>query len=313
MSLMNIVSLNSYDLGGLSYNLCDAINKLTSHYAVQISVGRVYTDKPVMFIRDELENAKIRSLIKNADVLHFNQYTHLIERYNINSAECRNKKILYHGHGGAFRRDPGKIKRFYRRLFPKVKIMASTPDLLKQGEGEWFPSIMPIVEQRRTYKMRRNDVPIVYYSPTKPPEHWNWDLNTLEAVANELRGEGLELHVHFRRKITHGLNLELKSKADIYFDELKIFYGINALEAAVFEMNVIHGLSPFCRDYMKNNKVKCPFTSVPSGNRGIFKNELRKLISDKKYRIRVGKKAFKYVSKMHNPRTCVRRFLALVE
>ena len=310
---MNIVSLNEYDLGGLSYVLCDAINRLTPHYAVNVSVGRVYTNKPVMLVRDEVGMKKIRRLIRNADVLHFNQYPRLIERFNINPGECQGKKTLYHGHGGEFRKNPDKIKQFYRSRFPKIKFIVSTPDLLEQGEGTWFPSIMQVSKLRRSYKIRRNDVPVVYYSPTKQPLHWKWDSNTLKSVADELRRDGLKLHIHLRRKITHGLNLELKSKADIYFDELKIFYGINALEAAVFGMAVIHGLSPYCRDYIKRKNLKKPFTSVPSGNRRIFKEKLRMLISDKEHRDKVGDAAFKYVKRMHNPSVCVKRFLALVE
>ncbi len=308
---MNIVSLCYSDFGGLSYVLCKAIRQHTDHHAINIATKRQYTRKPIMLINKPKNKPQIRRLIRNADVLHLNESMLIPKIFKLDSFNHKDKKIILHAHGTFFRRDPDKIKQFFRSKFPQMKIIVSTPDLLAQGQGTWFPSITPIEELNKKYKTRRNNPPIIYYSPTKNPKVWG--LKKLQDATKPLKREGLDFHILVRSKITHRLNMELKSKADIYYDELKIFYGINALEAAAFALAVIHGISPYCRRYMRNNRINSPFNSVASGNVKGLTDTLRTLIKDRKHRTKTGTDALKYVKKLHSPKACVKRFLALVE
>lgn len=308
---MNVVSLCYNDFGGLSYILCKAINSLTDHHAVNIARNRQYTQKPVMLVKSPDTKKEIRRLIRNADVLHINESVLIPGELWVDPVNCRDKKVILHAHGTPFRVEPDKIKQFFRSRFPQMKIIVSTPDLLAQGEGTWFPSITPIEELNERYKTRRNNPPVIYYSPTKLEEYW--DLKNLNKATNQLRREGLKFHVHVRSDITHRLNMELKSKADIYFDELKIFYGINALEAAAFGLVVIHGISPYCRAYMRKRKMRSSFKAVRMGDAKGLTDVLRRLVKERKHRVRAGRAAFRYVKRVHSPEVCVKRFLALVE
>ncbi len=319
---MNIVSLNKYDMGGMSYHLCRYINKLTDHHAVNIITAQSFTKKPFMMMKNDENLGEIKRLIRNADVLHFNE-AYVWTPYDFTPEMCHGKTIIYHSHGDTFRNYHAKIKALYRNWNPNVKFITSTPDLLIYvKEGSWFPSISPLKEWRKQYKIKRNDPPIIYYSPSKSSVNRPWHWNVLNEVVQELDKEGYACQIKRVHSVLHEENMSQKAQADIYYDELQGFYGINALEAAAFELAVICGLMPFCRDYFRKQKINCGFNVVnvdffdkppTMRERNLLKNQLLKLLKDKQYRAQSGKQALDYLERTHSPEVCVKRFMSLVE
>jgi len=318
---MNILSLNIYDLGGLSYNLCQAINKHTDHKARSIVIHRTVTRKPVMTQRKGSEDflKQLRRWVKNADILHFNEHWKSVTKYQIDPKLCSNKKIIYHAHGMSFRRRSKKILKLYRGVFPQMKIITSTPDLIEtagKGSGAtWFPSVVPILEYREKYKRQRNNPPIVYYSPSRSSGKAR--KRVIRDTSKELWAKGLKFKLQVTENTLHTKNMSMKAKADIYFDEVTRFgfYGVNAIEAGVLEKAVIYNLNPFTRKYMNNlserEGINCPFVAVTE--RDPLKSVLRKLVVNEKYRVERGKAGLSYVRKMHGEQICVKRFMELVE
>lgn len=319
---MNIVSLNISDLGGLSYNLCDAINKLTPHHAISIVSMRTFTNKPVMVApvgkgqgpyKKRQFRRKVQNWIRNADVIHLNERARCIAKYGVSPAESRKKKIIYHAHGSIFRRNGPTIIRSYLKAFPHLKIITSTPDLLAftSKPASWFPSVVPIGKYRKTYSRRRNEPPIIYYSPTGSSTVVM--KTVIRQVAAELEKQGLKTRVQMTTKTLHRKNMEMKAKADIYYDEIapSPFYGVNAIEAGAFEMPVICNMNQYARKYMREHNTKCPFELA--SNRQQLKAVLRKLIKNRAYRRKAGTACYRYVSRMHRPEICVKRFFSLVQ
>jgi len=260
-------------------------------------------------VGDNITLKEVSKLIKNADVLHFNEYQKLLSMYRVNPEECRDKKVIFHAHGSRFRRGPKATMNFYKDKFPQMKLITSTADLTQGIEhSSWFPSVIPVEEYREKYKMQRNDPPVIYYSPTRPR-----GLPVLMRVRTTLLNEGLEFETKVVRGQLHRVNMEQKSKADIYYDELYLFYGVNALEAAVFELSVVYGWSKFVKDYMISNEINCPFAAIDMKDKRGLTDELRRMITDKEYRQRLGKEGYEYVKSMHSPKVCAERFLSLME
>lgn len=316
---MNILSLNISDLGGLSYNLCQAINRHTDHQARSIVEMRSFTKKPIMH---KLSNSRkfrkeLSGWVNEADVLHFNERWLNVSKYGIKPKLCGDKKIIYHAHGSIFRRSSRKILRLYRRAFPQMKIITSTPDLLKfAGEGAtWFPSVVPILNYRKNYRRKRNSPPIVYYSPSQSSTKSM--KSVIHSVSRELRSEGIKFKLQVTTGTLHTKNMARKARADIYYDEIapSPFYGVNAIEAGVLEKAVICNMTPYARRYMKKlyeqEGVKCPFIVV--AKREPLKRVLRKLVRNKKYRVNRGKAGLRYVRAMHGEEKAVERFMELVE
>lgn len=318
---MNILSLNISDLGGLSYNLCQAINRHTNHQARSIITVRSFTKKPFMVKRSDSPNFKklLRGWVRNADVLHFNERWLNVEKYQIDPKTCKDKKIIYHAHGSIFRRSSKNILKLYRRAFPQMKIITSTADLIpfagEKAGATWFPSVVPILEYRKKYKRTRNNPPIVYYSPTGSSSKAM--RSVIQDVSKELWGKGLKFKLQVTTDTLHTENMRMKAKADIYYDEIlpSPFYGVNAIEAGVLEKAVICNMTPFAREYMKKlserEGINCPF--IVMAKREPLKRVLRKLVLDRKYQIERGKAGLNYVRKMHSEKVCVKRFMELVE
>lgn len=318
---MNILSLSIADLGGLSYNLCHAINKHTDHQARSILINRTFTKKPFMVRRQDSKEylKRQRRWVNNADVLHFNERWLNVAKYQVDPKRCKGKKVIYHAHGSIFRRSSKNILKLYRGAFPQMKIITSTPDLIfNAGEGSgatWFPSVVPILDYRKKYKRKRNKPPIIYYSPSQSSTKAR--KRVIHKVSKELWAKGIKFKLQVTQNTVHTKNMAMKARADIYFDEIAParFYGVNAIEAGVLEKAVIYNLSPYTRKYMNNlseqEGINCPFVAVTKRNP--LKSVLRKLVTNEKYRVEKGESGLKYVRKMHGEQIAVKRFMEIVE
>ncbi len=308
--MVNIVSLSHQDLGGLSYNLCDAINKHTGHQATQFVMQSTWLRYPTMLAGKKGVKETV-GLIKQADVIHINEFISLFKTFNLTPENCKDKVIVFHAHGSRFRRDAGGILRWMRDNFPRAKLLASTPDMLQKfiPTGSWFPSIIPVEDYHKEYKIQGNDVPVVYNSATKPRK----SRPSLKKVENALIHAGCKFSIHTPEKSRHSLNLDKKSQADIYFDGLRIFYGINAIEAGAFEMPVICGMNKFAENLLEEMGIKCKFKFFNLDDIASCNEEVKDLVSSKEYRVKVGRECYEYTKLMHSPEVCIPRFMELIE
>lgn len=317
---MNILSLNISDLGGLSYNLCHAINKHTNHLARSVVIDRTFTCKPFMIrkvVGDDDFLEQLHQWVCEADVLHFNEKPSIISMYKIDPEICKDKKIIFHAHGTVFRQGKGVLLAIFRKAFPQMKVITSTPDLLEHagGDATWFPSVIPVTEYCRRYRRKRNNPPIVYYSPTGSSS--KKDRNVIQEVSREMWATGTKFELQVTRNTLHSENMRRKALADIYYDEIlpSPFYGVNAIEAGALEKAVICNMTPYAQRYMKRlyeeEGIKCPFIVVAT--REPLKHILRRLVAYREYQIEVGEAGLEYVRKMHDEKVCIKRFMDLVE
>ena len=317
---MNILSLNISDLGGLSYNLCHAINKHTNHLARSVVAKRTFTCKPFMIrkvVGDDDFLEQLRQWIREADVLHLNAKWNIISMYKIDPKICGDKKVIFHAHGSVFRRGSGAILTRFRKAFPQLKIITSTPDLLEHAgrNATWFPSVIPVAEYRRLYRRKRNNPPIVYYSPTGSSS--KKDRNVIQGVSQEMWAAGTKFELQVTRNTLHSTNMRRKASADIYYDEIlpSPFYGVNAIEAGALEKAVICNMTPYAQRYMKRlyeeEGIKCPF--IVAATWESLKQALRRLVVYREYQIELGEAGLEYVRKIHDEKVCVERFMELVE
>ncbi len=308
---MNILSVNYEDLAGLSYNLCTAINELTDHHATSVTLASTWIRYPTMVGGKEAIQAKMPGLVRDADVIHINELPTLLFSIGSKPEDCQGKQIIYHAHGSKFRRRyPRYLKTLYSN-FPQAKVIVSTPDLLALvPKATWFPSIVPIEHYRKEYPMKRNDPPIIYGAQTRPKRY----RSSMIKVLDQLREEGLDFEVQWIYGKQHRINLTLKAQADIYYDRvISPMYGVNAIEAAGFEMPVVCSMDSFAKDHIDSLRIDCPFTDPHLQTADDQKDELYRLITDKNYRIQRGEAAYKYVQAMHSPEVGVKRFLEMIE
>jgi len=157
----------------------------------------------------------------------------------------------------------------------------STPDLLSfVPEASWFPSIVPVEKYHKEYGHPRENAPlIIYNSATKPRK----SAPLLKKLVGDLetRGVGLEIQ---QVRTSHKNNLNRKSRADIYFDGLRIFYGVNAIEAGAFEMPVVCGISQRCKEHLDKLGMECGFQAFNLTDYGKKRDDEEYLALVKAYR-----------------------------
>ncbi len=306
--MVNIVSLNYEDLGGLSYNLCTAINDLTDHQAVSVSMISNWIRYPQMVAGKKAIAEVMPELIRNADVLHINERPMLLSFMGAKPEDWKGKKIIYHFHGSRFRRRAPRILKAIRAEFSNVSYVVSTPNLLPFiPEGTWFPAVIPIEKYRGKYTIQRNDPPVLYAAHTKPRRH----RPILIKATDQLREEGLKFDVEWVGGKTHVWNLKHKAQADIYLNGMKPFYGIDSLEASAFEMPCVVNMNEFSENYMDKHDIDCPY--ILAGSLSHLKFAISDLVSDRDFREREGQRAYEYVKDMHSPEVSVKRFLEMIE
>lgn len=305
---MNILSINYEDLAGLSYNLCTAINELTDHYAISISIVSTWIRYPTMVAGKQASRAKLPALMKNADVIHINERPGLLSYIGGKPEDCQDKQIIFHALGSRFRRRyPRYLKALYSD-FPQAKVVVATPNLLPLvPDATWFPSIIPIECYREEYLIQRNDPPLLYASHTKPNKH----RPILITATDDLWKEGLVFERKWVGGKVHKYNLKWKARADIYLNGMKPFYGVDVLEASAFEMPSVTGMSEFAKEYVLEYGIDHPYMVVNDLNE--LKDAIRQLILDRSFREEKGKRAYEYVKEMHSPEVGVRRFLDMIE
>lgn len=307
---MNIISLNNQDLAGLSYNLCTAINELTDHHATNMTLKNTWLTYPSMVLGKKQVRKQLHALMADTDVIHLNESPALLSHLGIDPKTCQDKNIIYHVHGNRFRGRHVNYLHYLKTHFPEATILTSTPDLLSfVPEASWFPSIVPVEKYHREHINTENTPPVIYNSATKLRK----SAPLLKKVVKNLKAQGVELEMQMVTRVTHQSNLNRKSKADIYFDGLRVFYGVNAIEAAAFEMPVVCGISRRCKEHLDKLGVKCGFQAFNNADYNEMRDEVKRLALNQAYRKRVGKDCFEYASEIHSFEAGVKRFMKLIE
>lgn len=315
---MNIVLLNTIELGGgVSYRLCEAINKLTDHHALSIALRPTPHKLPSHVKIFEEGFDRVPGLIKNADVLHFNGYPGQIDLFKVKPEECRDKTVLWTCMGGQQqRRKPGKSTIPYREKFPHIRFVVVTPDLTilpPLRDAPWVPSITPIEEYREKFKLTRNDPPKICHTSTVPKRR-----NVLQQAINELKQEDYQFVYSRWFGLPHERILKEMASYDIFlnFRWWCHFYGVAAQEAATFEMPIVSTTSDHTENYFREHDIQCPFGFVNLKDKPwveAIKKILIPLIEDKDLREKSGKANYEYVKKMHSAEVVVRKYLEVIE
>ena len=183
-------------------------------------------------------DGEVRRLAAEADVLHL---TNDVKPYFwLRQARVRKPALLHH-HGTLFRNNPERLLSEARRLHLVQAV--STIDLLRfaPDELEWLPAAYDLdaLEAIRTTYRRPPDGRVLVASAPTNREIKSTD--ALEAAVRQLQEEGLPVDLLLITGRTWAECLPAKARADIYFDQVKLGYGCNAIEAWGMDMPVIAG------------------------------------------------------------------------
>jgi glycosyltransferase involved in cell wall biosynthesis len=117
------------------------------------------------------------------------------------------------------------------------------------------------------------------------------------SATDQLRGEGFDIEVDLIEGVSWAECLQRKSKADIYFDQVILGYGNNAIESWGMGIPVIAGAQPATLAEMERRFGDLPFyTTTPDS----IYDSLKALVSTPSLRDEYGQRGLEHVRRWHD-------------
>lgn len=161
-----------------------------------------------------------------------------------------------------------QLRRKWRELLPEQRRrgavgLVSTLDLLAYGDDlTWAPALYDLEALAAMRRPQRDGVLRIAHAPT------NRAVKSTEAFLRAARRLGRELPVEvvLIERTAWAECLERKARADVYFDQVVLGYGNNAIEAWGMGIPVVAGAAPETLDEMERRFGTIPFRLADEGS-----------------------------------------------
>jgi hypothetical protein len=237
----------------------------------------------------------IAELWPTLDVVHLHHGFVTADRLIAGYAGRRlqHKPYVVEYHGSSFRENPDA---HLRQLQERGAVgLASTLDLWLLGPDilEWAPAPVD-VEALRPMKQPATDRILIAHAPT------NRQIKSTDAFLAavwRLQNEGFPVELDLIEHTPWKECLARKAKADIFFDQVILGYGCNALEAWGMGIPVIAGAQDDTLDEMERRFGQLPFYHATEET---IYDALKEMVESPELRRRYGKIGHDYVKRYHD-------------
>ena len=243
-----------------------------------------------------------------ADVVHLHHDFRSFEKaYKITRKVLPPKPWVLEYHGTGFRENAEY--HLIEQRYAKAIGVTSTIDLylLSPKELEWLP---PAVNVDSLAEMRRvNDTGrvLIAHAPTNRGIE---STDKLLKAVKRLQDEGFPVDLDLIERAPWTECLERKAKADIYFDQVILGYGCNAIEAWGMGIPVVAGGADETLDEMERRFGHLPFYHATEET---IYDALRELVESPELRAKYGKIGHDYVRKYHDEPVVVEQLKRLYQ
>jgi sugar/nucleoside kinase (ribokinase family) len=252
-------------------------------------------------------NALVQQLADECDVIHLNNSHHAYNRLRMHRLR---KPALLHHHGTLFRNHPDGLllaaRQFHMlQCVSTIDLQRRAPDLL-----HWLPTaydldaLMAIRQDHR----RPDDGKVRIVSCPTNREIKSTD--ALEAAVSQLQAEGLPVELVIVTGRPWAESLAVKATADIYFDQVGLGYGCNAVEAWGMGIPVVAGADPWTLGRMRQqwNTDTLPFMEATEDSIRLM---LKALVVSKDARDHYAGLGMAHVQKYHAEKPALARLAEL--
>lgn len=263
---MKVLSIHAgADTGGCSWGLVGAFARAETDIELDSVIrGTNYIDYPGQ--HDWSEAGKLWDA---ADVVHLHNTTRTLDLM-VNRWGHGPKPFVLHHHGTYYRQNFGRLNRDLRRLgrAGQARTVVATLDLLQQGPGiPWAPAAHDLEAYAKLRKRVKGtigtDRPIrIGHAPTdRAIKSTAAFLKACEKLADEHPVEVVLIEGK-----TWAECLALKGTCDVYFDQVLLGYGNNAIEAWGMGIPVVCGAEDFTLAEMGRRFGTLPFKLADEGS-----------------------------------------------
>ena len=301
---MRVLSITrGQDTAGQGIGLKRAFARYAPEVTFHSVVGNTnYIEYPPDVLWDGIDPIA-HELYEAADVVHLHNGITSIRRID----PRHRKPAIDHHHGSAFRRTPGAYLADDRRI--GALSVCSTIDMTRYSEAlHWLPQtvdeprMQAIAEEHR----RPADGKIrIGHAPTNRPIK-STEL-FLEAMGR-LRARYPHVQLELIERVPHAACLERKATVDIFYDQVGLGYGNNAIEAWVMGIPVVAGADDWTLAAMQERFGELPFYRATERT---LEARLEELILEPELRTEYAARGLRHVERFHHQRQAVARALEL--
>lgn len=334
---MNILSINSEDICGISKTLADAVNTQTKHHMKVVTRHITVREYPYEYLWGVNCNAeKLNELCEWADVINFNDAPPSFDLGRVQFSKWikEGKRPMMTFHGTYFRREP-KVRQEcmdngYKTLVTMPIMFGYMDDDITRTE--WLPFPIPCNDPKFMPIADEDKYP--YFAICHSPgEVHRWDIKDTDAVMDSIQKMGgkvlynpdlKQLDTDFLIRTVQSVNtrlfttnirlmlltdtpwldcLSIKQRCTIAFDHLQGYYGVNTAESMSM------GLPTICNpNYQYWEHAKALYGKDPPfvvSDRVILEDSINMLKEDPELRQEVGMESRDYALKVHDLDTVV--------
>ena len=301
---MEVLSVNlGSDPAGISSGIVKAFRNEPNWTVRSLTTKKNY----IAYDADTWEAVEARKWWNDADVVHLHHgfvSADRMTRGGFVGGRLRHKPYLVHYHGTGFREN---VRAYLDELRERQSLgVVSTLDLHVASGLEWLPSPVDVEAMQAMTQPRTNKV-LIAHAPTnrqvKSTERF------IEAV-ERLKAEGYPLEVDIIEHVPWTECLERKARADIFYDQVLLGYGNNALEAWGMGIPVVAGADDATLDEMERRFGHLPFYHATEDT---IYDALKELVESPELRQQYGDIGYQYVRQYHDYPVVVRQLKRLYE
>lgn len=307
----NVLSFNlGADPAGISGGIARAFRN-DREWHVRSLVSKVnYIDYPAP---EPFDRRAVVQAWGEADVVHLHHDFRSFDLVHQGWAGSRleSKPFVVEFHGQRFRKAPWS--HLIELVLNDAIGLASTLDLYLLGPErlEWAPA--PVnVEAMQAMKQPSGERVLIAHAPTNPKIkstytcsrddclNRTWETaceDSFAGACKRLIAEGYPIEVDIIQNVPWAECLRRKAKADIYFDQVILGYGCNALEAWGMGIPVVAGAADATLDEMERRFGRLPFYHATQDT---IYDALKELVEDPELRAEYGRIGHEYVRKYHD-------------
>jgi hypothetical protein len=265
----------------------------------------IYQAMPADIIWTASSESMVRKLAMEADILHLNNSWRPLQRLRLKRETA---PMLLHHHGSLFRSDPrGMLDWAHRnravQAVSTIDLQHAAPDVL-----HWLPTAYDIAALEAFGQKHRREPDGRVRVVTCPTNREIKSTARLEATVARLQAEGLDIDLVVVEGLPWKEAMKIKATADIYFDQVLLGVGCNAIEAWAMDIPVIAGAGPWTLGQMERTWGTIPFRQATEETIG---DAIVDLALHPRKRASWAKKGKAHVLRFHDERPALERLAEL--
>jgi hypothetical protein len=297
-SLSQVLILSAgEDTAGVGISLKQAFDRWAPEWSARaVRRSSNYIRYPADIEWSDETLGEIRELYRSADVLHVMERPEILAELGPTSA-----KIVVQHLGSYYRNDPIGVSEACQAI--GATEVGGGLDLMLQPHLRFLP--LPAADVRSYRKVRRSRVVRIAHAPT------NRAMKQTAAIIAAVKRLARRHRISF--DLIEGQSwkkcLARKSQADIYVDETRLGYGLNAMECWSMGIPVISGIAdPALRERMIAEFGALPFYETTEAT---LEQSIEALVVDPALRREYADRGHRHVTTVHSSQAVIQRTIEL--